>query len=198
MTSTAIVRPMTVVLADPDPAWLEERRLMGIDKRDEVWDGVLHVPPTPGVAHQDFAFDLHTALRPIVKSLGLRIIQETTIYDPVKGLKNYRSPDLVVAEPGDFSKRGIEGHAELAIEILSPNDESYEKFDFYATRQIAEYWIVDPETRQIEVYVLRGNKYVAVLPHRDGTIAAPRLGLELQVLDGPRLRITWSGGSAEI
>jgi len=189
---------MTVVLADPDPAWLEERRLRGIDKRDEVWDGVLHVPPTPGVAHQKFAFKLQTVLIPIVESLGLDIIQETTVYDPVKGLKNYRSPDLVVAEPSDFSKRGIEGHAEVVVEILSPNDESYKNFDFYAARQIAEYWIVDPETREIEVYVLRGDRYVAVLPHRDGTIAAPRLGLELQVVDGPKLRIRWSGGSAEI
>ncbi|HEY5945936.1 MAG TPA: Uma2 family endonuclease [Kofleriaceae bacterium] len=189
---------MTVVLADPDPEWLAERSRLGLDRRDEVWDGVLHVPPSPTTAHQDFEFELHIVLRPIAMALGLRIIQELTVYDPVKGERNYRTPDLVVAAPTDVSERGVEGHAELVIEISSPNDESREKFSFYASRRIPEYWIVDPKTREIEVYVLRGDTYFAVMPHRDGAISAPRLGLELRVVDGPKLRITWADGSAEV
>lgn len=34
---------MRVLLLDPDPKWLEERRRLGHDRFDEVWDGVLHV-----------------------------------------------------------------------------------------------------------------------------------------------------------
>jgi Uma2 family endonuclease len=189
---------MTVVLADPDPEWLAERSRLGIDRRDEVWDGVLHVPPSPTTAHQELAFELHTVLRPIAKSFGLRIIQELTVFDPTKGERNYRTADLVIAAPINVSERGIEGHAEVVIEILSPNDESRNKFEFYAARQISEYWLLDPRTREIEVYVLRGDTYFAVMPHRDGTISAPRLALELRVVDGPKLRLEWADGSAEI
>jgi len=198
MPSPAIVQPMTMVLTDPDPEWLEQRRQWGIDRWDEVWDGVLHVPPTPSTPHQDFEFELHSALRPIARALGLRTFQQVSVIDPGKGLKNYRTPDVVIAAPDDISKRAIEGHAELVVEVLSPNDESRKKFEFYAARKIPEYWIVDPETREIEVYVLRDDTYFGVLPNQDGSITAPRLGLELRVVDGPKLRITWANGSAEV
>ncbi|HEY5925586.1 MAG TPA: Uma2 family endonuclease [Kofleriaceae bacterium] len=189
---------MRVVLADPDREWLAERRRLGLDRRDEVWDGVLHVPPSPTTAHQEFEHELNAALKPIAKALGLRSLHELTVYDPAKGELNYRTPDIVVAAPSDVSERGIEGHAELVVEVLSPNDESRNKFDFYAARRIPEYWIVDPNTRVIEVYVLRGDTYFPVQANRDGAVNAPRLKLELAVVTGPKLRITWADGSVEI
>jgi hypothetical protein len=33
---------------------LDERRRLGQDVRDEMWDGVLHMVPPPGGAHQDY------------------------------------------------------------------------------------------------------------------------------------------------
>ena len=63
---------MAMVLADPDPEWLAERARLGIDRWDEVWDGVLHVPPTPATAHQRFAADLLFVLRPLVTAQGLQ------------------------------------------------------------------------------------------------------------------------------
>jgi Uma2 family endonuclease len=198
VTSTAIVRAMTMVVAEPDPDWLADRSERGIDRWDEVWDGVLHVPPTPSTYHQFFERDLEIALLPLARAHGLEAIHQVSVLDPDKGLKNYRTPDLVIAQRDTFSRRGAEGYAELVVEILSPNDESREKFPFYAARRIPEYWIVDPITREIEVYLLRGDVYFAVAPNRDGVILAPRLGLELQVVEGPKLRITWADGNVEI
>jgi Uma2 family endonuclease len=189
---------MTMVLADPDPDWLAERSSRGIDRWDEVWDGVLHVPPTPSTFHQFFERDLEDVLLPLARSQGLDAIHQLSVIDPEKGLKNYRTPDILIASPDVFSRRGAEGRAELVVEILSPHDESRQKFSFYAARGIPEYWIVDPETREIEVYVLRGDSYFAVAPNRDGVIHAPRLSLELRVIEGPKLRIAWPDGSAEI
>ena len=170
----------------------------GIDRFDEVWDGVLHVPPTPSTPHQDSSssFTRFFAGR---EALGLEMLSQAVGLSIRRRAKNYRTPDLVVVAPNDVSERGIDGHAELVVEVLSPNDESREKFPFYAARQIPEYWIVDPKTREIEVYVLRGRHYFAVAARiADGIIHAPRLGLELRVVDGPKLRITWADGSAEI
>lgn len=43
-----------MVVLDPQPDWLEQRRRTGADRWDEVWDGVAHVPPMPTTSHQRF------------------------------------------------------------------------------------------------------------------------------------------------
>lgn len=57
------------------------------------------------------------------------------------------------------SERGYEG-AEVVIEVLSPNDESRDKFPFFATKDVREVWLVEPKTRAIELYELRKGRYV--------------------------------------
>ncbi len=44
---------------------------------------------------------------------------------------DYRVPDQAYARPELRSERGIEGPASLVVEILSPNDETYQKLDWY-------------------------------------------------------------------
>jgi len=189
---------MRALWLQPDPEWLEHRRKIGADHLDEVWDGVLHVAPQPTSLHQGFATDLEAVLYPLAKAVGLRLFNVLAVYDPIRGESNYRTPDLVVMDPNYVSKRGAEGRCEIAVEVLSPNDESREKFDFYAKHGVQEVWLVDPISRDIEVYVLRGDVYFTVAPNRHGVIEAPRLGLELQKIDGPKLRIGWADGSSEI
>ena len=202
MTSTAMLPAMRAILLDAanDP-WLEERRRLDIDKWDEVWDGVLHVVPQPSYPHQRFEGDLYSVLRPLAHAAKLEILNTFSIYDPTydpdSAAKNYRTPDIVVVDPKHVAHRGIEGRAEIVIEILSPNDESYDKMPFYAQHGTQEMWIVDPVTRAIEVYVLRNKKFVAVAPERDGSVRAPRLGLVLRTVND-KLQIEWAGGSAEI
>jgi hypothetical protein len=51
----------TLVL-DPLPpeltALLERRERLGLDRKDEVWEGVLHVVPSPSGRHGDLAAQL--------------------------------------------------------------------------------------------------------------------------------------------
>ncbi len=189
---------MRALLLEPDPKWLEERRRLGHDRFDEVWDGVLHVVPSPNAHHQIFESDLEAVLRPLALSAGFKLIHNLDLLDREKGENNYRQPDIAIVSPKDIIKRGINGHAELVIEIRSPNDESYEKLPFYESCQIPECWIVQPETREFEVFVLQRGKYVTAKPHKDGTVVAPRFDLKLRLVDGPKLRVAWTGGSADI
>ena len=50
----------------------------------------------------------------------------------------------------------------MIVEVLSPStakrDRGYKK-DLYERSGIKEYWIVSPEDRSIEVYLLRENRY---------------------------------------
>jgi Uma2 family endonuclease len=188
---------MRAVVLQPDPEWLAQRRRLGLDKWDEVWDGVLHVVPPASLPHQDIGGELHVILHTLVASHGLKVFYESGVFDPAKGDANYRVPDLVVADPVHLSKRGIEGRAELVIEILSSNDESRDKLPFYATCHVQEVWLVEPKTRVVEVYVLRGDTYFAVAAGSDGIVKAPRLAIDLHTIAG-KLRIAWASGSAEI
>ena len=150
------------------------------------------MPPDPSPQHQTMGAELIVILRPIAKRRGLELIYETGVYE------HYRSPDLVAFDPKYASARGIEGHAALVIEILSPNDESRQKVAFYAKVGVGEVWIVDHALRTVEVYTLRGDTYFAVAPDRDGVVHAPALGVELQTVAGPKLRISWGDGTSEI
>lgn len=197
MTSAGTVTEMRAVMIDPDPAYLEQRRRNGWDRHDEVWDGVLHLVPPPTSFHQGLGTELVLVLSPIAKALGLRVFCGIGLFDPIQGEANFRQPDVVVADPKYITRRGIEGRAELVVEILSPRDESRDKLPFYAHHGCQEVWLVDPETRAFEVYVLRGGTYFAATPTRAGVVEAPRLGLELETTDG-KLRIGWADGSAEI
>lgn len=189
---------MRALLLEPDPKWLEERRRLGRDRFDEVWDGVLHVVPSPNAEHQGFEGDLEAVLRPLVIPLGFKAFHNLDLLDRKQGENNYRQPDIAIVSPSDVKSRGIDGHAELVIEIRSPNDESYEKLPFYEMCKIPEYWIVDPVTRTFELFVLRRGKYKSVKPDASGIVYAPRFALRLSIVDGPKLRITWADGSAEI
>lgn len=194
MASVAILSDMQALLIDPDPRWLEERRRNGLDSRDEVWEGVLHVVPPPSSSHQRVEFALARVLAQIAERHELEVLPELGMF---QAELNYRKPDIVVLRPDHVLEHGCE-RAELVVEVLSPRDESRKKLTFYAERGIPEVWLVDPVTRATEVYVLRGGAYYIALPNRAGIIEAPRLELELSVIDGPKLRLAWQGGSADV
>ena len=56
----------------------------------------------------------------------------------------------------------LEGSLDLVIEILSPGTAYYDlrkKFKIYEKYRVKEYWIIDLEEKNIEVYVNKGNKF---------------------------------------
>lgn len=194
MASTAILSDMRALLLEPNREWLEQRRRDGLDRGDEVWEGVLHVVPPPTSQHQLIQRDLVLALVRAAERFGLEVLWEMAVYPKPT---NYRIPDVTVVGRENIQTIGCSS-PELILEVLSPSDESRDKLPFYAAQQVGEVWLVDPSTRATEVYVLRGGTYFAVLPNRAGVVLAPRLELELSIVDGPRLHLAWDGGSADV
>src|SRR5262245_39270106 len=125
---------------------LEERRRIGADGRDEVWEGVLHMVPPASGGHQKLAGEIFVFMAPIARAKGLDAFFETGLFRSGSVL-DYRVPDLMFSRPESFTKRGVDDGAELVIEILSPDDESYEKLPFYEKVGVREVLIVDPEKR---------------------------------------------------
>ncbi|MEO8843780.1 MAG: Uma2 family endonuclease, partial [Kofleriaceae bacterium] len=154
---------MRAVWLEVPESFLEERRRLGHDKKDELWDGVLHMVPPPSSRHQRVSIDLLVALADIARRLGLEFWSDSTgLFGPGE---NWRIPDVTFARPDQASERGLES-AELVVETLSPNDESRKKLPFYARIGVREVWLVDPATRVVEIFALQAGGYAAVTDHR--------------------------------
>jgi Uma2 family endonuclease len=190
-------RVLTSVEALPELEQLLHRRTaLGLDHRDEMWEGVLHMVPPAGGPHQILASQMLAALLALARSKGLQLTMETGLFDPAQPDDRWRVPDLIAARPEHWTERGVEGPAELVVEILSPRDESLEKFPFYAEMGVAQILLVEPRDLVFSLHTLDGVSYRE--QHDD------RLdGLGVQIArevdgDGPVLVLTAPDGTTRI
>lgn len=139
---------MPTLVMDPPPreieTFLESRRRLGQDRRDEVWNGVYRIMPNPSRAHMDIQQQLAELLGPAARAAGL--------YPRIGGANlgdadDYRVPDGVL----ERERRTDVWYptAALVVEILSPDDETWEKLPFYASHQVDEILIADPQERKL-------------------------------------------------
>ncbi len=123
---------------------------------------------------------------------------EPGIFEPgVPDMKSYRVPDLGFAHPEDVTERGIEGRAALAVEILSPRDESYEKLPFYRAVGVEELLYLDQKTKVFEVRRPEGESWRLVGADPEGWTPLASLGVGLRLTDG-RLQVRTDLGVEEI
>lgn len=184
---------MRAVLLSVPPEMLEERRRLGLDGRDEMWDGVVHVVPPVGDAQQEVQAELFPVLAALAKRRGLVPRFETGLFSTEF---DYKVPDQLFCRPEQRSARGAEA-AELVVEVRSPGDETYDKIDWYAERGVRELLIVHPAGRRFELQRNVGGRLLPVSGDMDGQSVCEVLGVSLITVH-ERLRLTWSDGSAEI
>jgi Uma2 family endonuclease len=147
----------TLVL-DPSTAGLEPilelRKRSGLDRMDEIWEGVLHMVPAPNHAHGRIEAQLMRKLGPHADAAGLELIGQSNLGE---GEHNFRVPDCSLHRPG---AHGVwHSTAALVVEVVSPNDESWEKLPFYADHSVDEVLIVDPRKRSVDWLGLTGGAY---------------------------------------
>ncbi len=134
-------------------------------KRYEILDGEISVTAAPTFRHQQVLAALLGLLRAHVIARGLGevvpapiavVLADTTVVEP----------DIVYIAAdrlGIVSGRGtVDGAPSLAIEILSPSTASLDrgtKLQLYARYGVPCSWIVDADTRAIEVYRLTAGAY---------------------------------------
>lgn len=72
-------------------------------------------------------------------------------------------PDItVVCDPEKRDNRGCKGAPDLVIEILSPSSKRYDrftKFTLYQRAGVQEYWIVDPDDKSVQIFLLEDERY---------------------------------------
>jgi Uma2 family endonuclease len=152
---------MPTMILDPELAeqLRAQRAAWGGDRYDEVWEGTYMMQALPNNEHQKFVARLTHALEEVigVSELG-DVFPGVNVSDRVEEwTHNYRCPDVAVFLKGTKAvdlNTFWHGGPDLAIEIVSPEDRSREKIDFYAIVNTRELLIIDRNPWQLELYRL--------------------------------------------
>jgi Uma2 family endonuclease len=191
---------MKAVMPSIPPDILEWRKRTGADRRDEMWEGVLHLGPTPNRDHQKFEWSLETYLELRWARPGNgKVVHELNLASPGGWPRNYRIPDLMLLKSDRFSvdkNEYFEGAPNVVVEIRSPDDESEEKLPFYLNLGVPEAWMIDRDTKEPTILALEEGSYQKVPPGPDGWILSRETGIELRKGKAGKLEIRLQGDDA--
>ncbi|MBE0447147.1 MAG: Uma2 family endonuclease [Actinobacteria bacterium] len=129
------------------------------DKRYELIGGELIVVPSPKTKHQRISAELGFLLMSYVKENNAGVIFYAP-YDVYFDEENVVQPDIlfVSKERQDvITEDNVKGAPDLVVEIVSPSSGYYDlvkKKKLYARFGVKEYWLVDPEEKTVEIYLL--------------------------------------------
>ena len=140
------------------------------DVRRELFDGFIKLmTPAPSSKHQEISFNLSGIFRSYISKIKCKGF---TAPSDVRFPKNLKSiddkqvytvlqPDLyIVCDLSKIDDRGCLGAPDLIIEIISPKNpkrDLKDKFDIYQEHGVREYWIVNPNDENVNVFVLNEN-----------------------------------------
>jgi Uma2 family endonuclease len=165
--STLVLDPATPELE----ALKERRRRSGLDRLDEVWAGVLHMVPAPSYEHAVVSQQLAVLLDAPARAAGL--VPAMGEFNLGESEHDFRVPD------GGLHRPGASGiwlpTAALVVEIVSPEDETWQKLPFYAAHEVDEVLIVDPGERSVHWLARSAERYREV--DRSGLIELRRAEL---------------------
>jgi Uma2 family endonuclease len=189
---------MKAVMPVVPPEMLAWRKRTGVDKWDEMWEGVLHMGPAPTRKHQGIAGALETWLRTHwAEPNGNEVYHDVNVAS-IGGWPehDYRIPDLLLLTPDRFHidhEEYFEGAPTVVVEIRTPGDEAYEKLAFYAKIGVPEAWVIHRDTLVPELYELTEGQYQRRSPDHEGWLMSKLTGVEVRAEPEGRLGIRLTG-----
>ena len=159
-------------------------------QRYELLGGEAFMMASPSVAHQALLVGLlldfgnwlpGKPCRVFAAPLDVRLFpkedkSDTTVVQPDL---------LVVCDESKLDKGSVNGPPEMIIEIVSPSNSSGEllrKFNYYLEAGVQEYWVVDPETKKVNVHVYENGRYICMgYKNNDRVPVTVLAGLEISL-----------------
>jgi len=174
--TSAVSQAIPLMVFDPAAAerLLAERRRLGQDRKDEVWNGTYIMSPDPTFAHNMIVGELIIVFSLTQKARGAKAYPGGNVSDRAKAWEqNFRCPDVIVLFPGNPAKNldtVLVGGPDFAVEILSPHDRAREKLPFYGQIKTRECLYIDRQQECVELYRLSGEQMelVATLTAENG------------------------------
>lgn len=129
--------------------------------REELIGGkAVAMSPRPMYNHNHIAFNIAVLFSNYLRGKPCTAIPDGT--DLYLTEEDRFVPDVMVVCDRDKIRRdGVHGTPDLVVEVLSPStmrNDRMGKKEVYQTCGVREYWLVDPENRTIEQYLLQDGK----------------------------------------
>ena len=144
----------------------------GEDSRTELLYGtpMLMAPPTR--AHQKACGALFAQLYQYLQGKKCEVYPAPFAVRPFaqagdtpEGTDTMVEPDItVVCDLDKLDDLGCKGAPDLVIEVLSPSTERHDrfvKFNLYQRAGVREYWLVNPQGKTVQSFVLEEGRYTA-------------------------------------
>ncbi len=145
--------------------------------------------PAPNRAHQTLLFNLTMNIGKYANNVPCKMFfAPFDVRLPIKSKKKDTTvvqPDFcIVCDKSKLDDQGCNGAPDLIVEILSPSNARHDldtKFNLYEEAGVQEYWIVQPQSKTILIYVLENDRYIGLKPFGEDQIAAGRLFPEMKI-----------------
>jgi IMP dehydrogenase/GMP reductase/Uma2 family endonuclease len=132
---------------------------------------VLKMSPASASSHQKIAGNLYFSLRKYFQNSNCELFfAPFDVRLPKKNgeILSVVQPDLcVICDLSKLDEKGCLGAPDLVVEILSPGNSKKEmklKYDLYQENGVKEYWVVIPDQRYVQIFVLEEGNYVGKHP----------------------------------
>lgn len=147
----------------------EEFRNMELDDNDpyiyELFNGIIMKRAAPSLIHQNANDNLLADIKIFLRQNPIGRVYSAPV-DVEFDKYNAFQPDLAFVsnersflfEDGDY----IKGAPDLIVEIISPGNvrrDRVEKKEICQQFAVREYWLIDPLSQTVEIYVMRDNDY---------------------------------------
>lgn len=166
-----------------------EYLLWKFEERVELLKGKLFKMSAPSINHQRISGRLFVKMYSYLE--GKRCEAFSAPFDVV--LKNPNGedntvlqPDLcVVCDPEKLADgKRCYGAPDWVLEIVSPSNvekELSKKMHIYEEAGVAEYWVLRPEEKELDIFVLQDNGYIGLKPRFAGEVVSPQKFPDLQI-----------------
>ena len=142
-------------------AWDEGERI-------EIINGETFMMVTPSSDHQVISMEISRQLANFLEGMRCKVYPAPFAVrlferdgDSPEDVDTVVEPDIsVVCDRSKIDKRGCKGAPDLIVEILSPSTRRHDrlvKLNLYQRAGVREYWIVDPDNKSVQVFMLDGG-----------------------------------------
>ncbi len=173
---------MKVIMPVAIPQVLGFRERTGASRFDEMWEGVLHMPPSPSFHHQSHASRiLNFFVEVWCPRTGGAAVMQINVSTTERWDQDYRIPDVSVMLPERVPRTEVMFvQPNVVFEVRSPGDETYDKLAFYAAVGVEAIVVVERDTKAVQVFSLAGENFVLVPPSADGWTLVGPVGVEVR------------------
>ena len=140
------------------------------DKRRELINGFIHLMSAPNELHARINFNWGFLTKMFIRKrkgncriyhapFDVRLPMNNETADDK--IYNVVQPDIcVICDLSKLDDRGCIGAPDLVVEVLSPSTLKYDwnyKFNLYEAAGVREYWIVDPKSKTVNIFLLQSD-----------------------------------------